>query len=185
MKYTKMSRVGKKPIFIPENIEVKINGREAVIKGPKGEITQEIPNGFEIEIKAQQITIRAKQETKKIKSLWGTLRALLANHIKGVSEGFKKELELIGIGFKGSVSDKMLNLEVGFSHSVVFPIPEGIEISVGKNIIITGINKQKVGEVAAQIRKIRPPEPYKGKGIRYLGEKIRKKEGKKAESATK
>jgi len=181
-----MSRVGKKPIFIPENIEVKINERESVIKGPKGEITQEIPNGFEIEIKDKQLMIKSTQETKKIKSLWGTLRALLANHIKGVSEGFKKELELIGIGFKVSVSNKMLNLEVGFSHPVVFPIPQGIEISVEKNIIIiAGINKQKVGEVAAQIRKIRPPEPYKGKGIRYVGEKIRKKEGKKAEAATK
>lgn len=181
-----MSRIGKKPIKIPDSVEVKmIEERMVKIKGPKGEISKEIPQDIAIELKDEEILLSPKRKTKKSGALWGLTRALLNNDIKGVTEGFEKELELIGIGYRASVEkEKLLVLEVGFSHKIELEIPEGINVSVKKNIItVSGIDKQKVGEIAAKIRKVRPPEPYKGKGIRYLGEKVRKKEGKKAITA--
>ncbi len=181
-----MSRIGKKPIIIPDNVEVKIKGQDVIIKGPKGEISKEVPRDIAIDLKDKEILLSPKRKTKKSGALWGLTRALLNNDIKGVTEGFEKELELIGIGYGASVEkEKFLVLEVGFSHKIELEIPEGINISVKKNIItVSGIDKQKVGEIAAKIRKVRPPEPYKGKGIRYLGEKVRRKEGKKVITAT-
>lgn len=177
-----MSRIGKKPIEIPDDVEIKIAERLVKIKGPKGEMSKEIPLEIGIEIKDKKILLNPKRKTKKSGALWGLTRSLLYNDVKGVTEGFEKELELIGIGYRASMEkEKLLVLEVGFSHKVEIEVPEGIDVSVKKNIItISGIDKQKVGEVAAKIRKIRPPEPYKGKGIRYVGEKVRRKEGKKA-----
>ena len=177
-----MSRIGKKPIEIPDAVEIKMEKRLVKIKGPKGEISKEIPLDIGIEIKDKEILLNPKRKTKKSGALWGLTRSLLYNDVQGVTEGFKKELELIGIGYRASVEkEKLLVLEVGFSHKVEIEVPEGIDVSVKKNIItISGIDKQKVGEVAAKIRKVRPPEPYKGKGIRYVGEKVRRKEGKKA-----
>lgn len=177
-----MSRIGKKPIEIPDDVEIKIAERLVKIKGPKGEMSKEIPLEIGIEIKDKKILLNPKRKTKKSGALWGLIRSLLYNDVKGVTEGFEKELELIGIGYRASMEkEKLLVLEVGFSHKVEIEVPEGIDVSVKKNIItISGIDKQKVGEVAAKIRKIRPPEPYKGKGIRYVGEKVRRKEGKKA-----
>lgn len=182
-----MSRVGKKPIIIPDNVEVKIEDQNVIIKGPKGEMSQEIPQDIGIELKNGEILLNPRRKTKKSGALWGLTRSLLYNCVKGVTEGFKKELELIGIGYRASWVEegKTLVLEVGFSHKVELEIPGGIDVSVKKNIItVSGIDKQKVGEITAKIRKVRPPEPYKGKGIRYLGEKVRRKEGKKAITAT-
>ena len=181
-----MSRIGKKPIEIPDGVEIKIENRLVKIKGPKGEMSKEIPLDIGIEIKDKEILLNPKRKTKKSGALWGLTRSLLYNDVKGVTEGFEKELELIGIGYRASVEkEKLLVLEVGFSHKVEIEVPEGIDVSVKKNIIaISGIDKQKVGEIAAKIRKVRPPEPYKGKGIRYVGEKVRRKEGKKAATET-
>ena len=177
-----MSRIGKKPIEIPDGVEIKIEKRLVKIKGPKGEMSKEIPLDIGMEIKDKEILLNPKRKTKKSGALWGLTRSLLYNDVQGVTEGFEKELELIGIGYRASVEkEKLLILEVGFSHKVEIEVPEGIDVLVKKNIItISGIDKQKVGEVAAKIRKVRPPEPYKGKGIRYVGEKVRRKEGKKA-----
>lgn len=181
-----MSRIGKKPILIPEGVKVEIKDKEVIAKGPKGELTQQIPEEILIEIKDKQILVSQKSKTKKSSAFWGLTRAILQNNVKGVAEGFEKKLEIQGIGFRASVDkEKKLKLEVGFSHPVEMEIPVGLDVLVEKNIItISGFDKQKIGEFAAKIRRVRPPEPYKGKGIRYLGEKVRRKEGKKAVAAT-
>ena len=181
-----MSRIGKKPIQIPENVEMKIEDQNVIIKGPKGKISQEVSSEIGVEKKEGKILVFPKKKTKKTAALWGLTRALLQNHVKGVTEGFEKKLEIRGIGYRAYLEgEKTLCLEVGFSHPVKLTIPEGLEVSLEKNIIkVSGINKQMVGEFAAKIRKVRKPEPYKGKGIRYLGEKVRKKEGKKVITAT-
>jgi len=181
-----MSRIGKKPILIPQNVEVEIEGQKVTIKGAKGEISQEIPSEIQVAKEQRNLLVSPKKRTKQSASLWGVTRALLQNHIEGVQKGFEKKLEIQGIGYKASIEDaKTLKLEVGFSHPVKLEIPEDLDVSVEKNLIkISGIDKQKVGQFAAKIRKVRPPEPYKGKGIRYLGEKVRKKEGKKAAATT-
>ncbi len=180
-----MSRVGKKPIKIPQGVEIKIEADRVTIKGPKGEISQEIPSGILVEKKENEILLSPKKEAKRMSAMWGLARALLQNHVKGVSEGFEKKLEIRGIGYKAALKDdKTLQLDVGFSHPVILKIPDGIKVSVEKNIIaVSGVDKQKVGEFAAEIRATRKPEPYKGKGIRYLGERVRRKEGKKAVTA--
>ena len=181
-----MSRIGKKPIKIPENIEVKIEPNQVLIKGPKGEISQKVPQEILVEKKENEIILSPQRKSKRTAALWGLTRALLQNHVKGVIDGFEKKLEIKGIGYKASLEkEKTLCLNVGFSHPVNLEIPEGLKISVEKNIItVWGIDKQRVGEFAAKIRRVRKPEPYKGKGIRYLEEKVRLKEGKKAATTT-
>lgn len=181
-----MSRIGKKPIIIPQNVEIKIENQKVLIKGPKGEISQKIPPEISLEKKEEKLIVFPKRKTKRSSALWGLIRALLENHLKGVTEGFEKQLEIRGIGYKASLEgEKILKLEVGFSHPVKIAIPSSLKVSIEKNIIkVSGIDKQKVGEFAAKIRRIQPPEPYKGKGIRYLGEEVRKKEGKKAATTT-
>lgn len=207
-----MSRIGRKPIIIPEKVEVSIEAQNVKIKGPKGEISQKIPSEILVEIhphtkrgqsvkgakidetsprsgvgaRGNEILVFPKKGLKKVSALWGLTRALLQNHVKGVIEGFEKQLEMRGIGYKAVLKDeKVLQLAVGFSHLVNLEIPEELSVSLEKNIItVSGIDKQKVGEFAAEIRAVRKPEPYKGKGIRYVGEKVRKKEGKKAVTAT-
>lgn len=179
-----MSRVGKKPIEIPENVEVKIEGQKVIIKGLKGELSREIRPEIKVGVKGNQIFVLPKEETKKTKAFWGLTRTLLANMIKGVTEGYEKKLEIEGLGFKALVEGEDLKLLVGFTHPVKIKAPQDIKFLVEKNVItVSGIDKEKVGLVAAMIRKAKPPEPYKGKGIRYQGEIVRRKVGKKAATA--
>jgi large subunit ribosomal protein L6 len=175
-----MSRIGKKPILIPPGVDVKIEDSIVVVKGPKGELSQKIRPEIKIEIREGKIFVQPKIETKKTKAFWGLTRTLLANNIKGVVEGYEKKLEIQGLGYKAEIEGENLKLRVGFSHLVKFEPPKGIKLVVDKNIItVSGISKELVGQVAAKIRKIRPPESYKGKGIRYFGEIVKIKPGKK------
>lgn len=181
-----MSRIGKKPITIPEKVEVIINGREIKIKGPKGEASRIFPEEVSFEAKDGKVFVSLKKETKKSSAYWGLSRAILQNEITGVSEGFEKKLDIQGVGYRAAVKgEKIFELEVGFSHPVEIEIPKGIKVEVQKNIIIvSGSDKEAVGEFSAKIKRVRPVEPYKGKGISYVGEKIRRKEGKKAGTTT-
>ncbi|MGC9031313.1 MAG: 50S ribosomal protein L6 [Minisyncoccia bacterium] len=180
-----MSRLGKKPIKIPENVQIEIkDNNEIIFSGPKGKISKKIPDNFKININDGFFWIKPEREQKSIFPFWGLWRSLINNFIQGVSVGFEKKLELQGIGFRASLEDKKLRLEVGFSHPVYVDIPEGISVSIEKNIItVSGIDKEKVGQFASNIRKIREPDAYKGKGIRYFGEKIKLKPGKKVISS--
>jgi large subunit ribosomal protein L6 len=177
-----MSRVGKQLIEIPSGVEVKITDDLIMVKGPKGELSEKIHPQVTIAVADGAVTVKVDDETNKFsRSLWGLFASLTKNMIIGVTEGYSKQLEINGVGFKATVAGKKLTLNVGFSHPVEFDIPDGIEIKVdGNNIDISGIDKQLVGEVAAQIRKVKKPEPYKGKGIRYSDEQVRRKAGKAA-----
>lgn len=176
-----MSKIGKKPIFIPEGTEVKIENDLILIKGPKGQLQKKIPSEIQVKIEDGKILILAVKENKMTKSLWGTIRQLIFNMLEGVTKGFEKKLEIEGLGYKAYLQGEDLVLEVGFAKPVKIKKEEGISFSIEKNIIsVKGINKEVVGQVAANIKKIRPVEPYKGKGIKYLGEIIRRKAGKKA-----
>lgn len=175
-----MSRIGKKPILIPENVEVKIDGSRVIIKGPKGELQREVRSEIKVEKKDNQILITPAKETKKTKAFWGLTRTLIFNMVKGVTEGYEKKLEIQGIGYRAGLEGEDLVLQVGYSHPIKIKKQEGISFSVEKNIItVSGSDKELVGQMAAKIRKVRPPEPYKGKGIRYVGEEVRRKVGKK------
>ncbi len=175
-----MSRVGKRPIPITEGVQVKIEGQYVSVKGPKGELHQTIPLEINIERKDNILILAPKGNQKRSHSLHGLSRTLIANMIHGVTEGFRKELKIVGIGYRATLSGKVLNLLLGYSHPIKYNIPEQISIEVTKEnrIIVQGIDKQKVGQVAAEIRDFRRPEPYKGKGIMYADEHIRTKVGK-------
>jgi len=177
-----MSRIGKQLIEVPSGVEVKINDDAVVVKGPKGELTQLLHKDVLVELKDNIVTVKVKDEKDNAqKALWGLFASLIKNMISGVSEGFSKQLVITGVGFKAAVAGKTLTLNVGFSHPVEFDIPDGIGIKVeGENITISGADKQLVGEVAAQIRKVKKTEPYKGKGIKYSDEEIKRKVGKAA-----
>jgi len=177
-----MSRIGKQPITLPSGVEAKIDASSVTVKGPKGEMTSPLFDGITILQEGSELQLAcADLGIKKMKSNFGLARALLANNVTGVSEGFKKILELRGVGYRAQAQGKKLNLSLGFSHPVDYDLPEGIEVQVEKsNIIISGFDKQRVGQVAAEIRAFRPPEPYKGKGVRYVDEHVAMKEGKKA-----
>ncbi len=176
-----MSRIGRKPIPIPQDVEVKIEDSKVIVKGPKGELSQEIRPEVKVEIREGNIFVSSQKSTSNTPAFWGLTRALIFNIVKGVREGFEKKLALEGIGYRARLEGKDLVLEIGFSHPVKIKTLQGIDFKVEKNIItVFGIDKQKVGDIAAQIRAIRKPEPYKGKGIHYLGEVIRRKPGKKA-----
>lgn len=180
-----MSRIGKKPIEIPAGVEVKIADGKVMVKGPKGALVQEFRPEVLVEAKDNKIFVSLKTQNKKTRALWGTMRAILANIVKGVIEGYQKKLQIEGVGYRARLEGDDLILQVGFSHPVQIKKEPGIAFSVEKNIItISGIDKAKVGETAARIRAVKPPEPYKGKGIRYVGEVVRKKMGKKAVAAT-
>jgi len=180
-----MSRIGKKPIQIPEGVEVKIEGKKIIVKGPGGELNKEFPSEIKVEVKDGRILVLPQIETKKTNALWGLTRSLIANMVKGITEGYEKKLETEGLGFRANLEGDNLVLKVGFTHPVKLKAPEGIKFLVEKNVItISGADKQSVGEIAAKIRRVQPPEPYKGKGIRYAGEVIRKKVGKKAVTTT-
>jgi len=177
-----MSRIGKDPIPLPQGVSVKVDGELSVVKGPKGEHKQHIPEGLSFEEKDGQLTITRPDDTKTMRARHGLVRALIANQVTGVTEGFTKKLEIIGVGYRASVKGKVLDLQLQFSHPVEYPIPEDIQIACPDNthIDVTGVDKQRVGQVAAEIRSYRKPEPYKGKGIRYVGEYVIRKAGKAA-----
>ena len=175
-----MSRIGKKPIEIPAGVTITINENIVTVKGPKGELTRSFNSDIEIKVEENVINLSRPSESKEHRSIHGTTRSLLANMVEGVSKGFEKSLELIGVGYRAQKQGKKLVLNVGYSHPVEFEPEEGVEVEVPANtkIIVKGINKERVGALAANIRHVRPPEPYKGKGIRYEGEVVRRKEGK-------
>jgi len=176
-----MSKIGKKPLTLPEGVEIKWERPLVRVKGPKGELSLEIRPEVDLEISGREVRVKKTAENKLARSLWGTYRSLLNNMIIGVTQGFEKKLELVGVGYRAEVKGKTLVLQLGFSHPIEYPIPEGIEITADRTkISVRGIDKQKVGQVAAEIRAFRPPEPYKGKGIRYEGEEVRRKAGKAA-----
>ena len=175
-----MSRIGNKPIDIPAGVTITQNGSTVTVKGPKGELTREFNPEIEIKVEENVINVTRPSDQKEHRALHGTTRSLLANMVDGVSKGFEKTLELIGVGYRAQKQGKKLVLNVGYSHPVEFEPEEGLEVEVPANtkIIVKGINKERVGALAANIRQVRPPEPYKGKGIRYEGEYVRRKEGK-------
>ncbi len=176
-----MSRIGKKAIAIPSGVTVTINGQNVKAKGSKGELELTLVDDVKIEQGDDGIKVDPRSDTKRARSMWGMSRTLVANMITGVSEGFTRELEINGVGYRAQMKGKDLQLQLGFSHDVLFPVPDGIKIECEKNtqIKISGIDKQQVGQVAAKIRSYRPPEPYKGKGVKYADEYIFRKEGKK------
>ena len=176
-----MSRIGKRPVAVPSGITANIEGQTVKIKGPKGQLSVVVPDDVSVKLDGAQIKIDPRSETKRARSQWGTSRTLIANLIAGVSKGFEQRLEINGVGYRAAVQGKNLQLALGYSHDVIFPIPEGITIATPRpvEIVISGSDRQKVGQVAAEIRDFRPPEPYKGKGIKYADERIFRKEGKK------
>ena len=179
-----MSRIGKQPIHVPPDVTVHIAAHTITVKGPKGSLEHTLHPDIAVAIKENIITVSPRNATKKSGAIWGLTRALVANMTRGASEGYLKELEFEGIGFRAAVEGRRLTLQLGFSHPVFFDPPEDITLGVQKNVIsVSGASKQLVGQTAARIRALKPPEPYKGKGIRYRGEVIRRKTGKKAVSA--
>jgi large subunit ribosomal protein L6 len=176
-----MSRVGQKPVVLPSGVTADIKGQAVVVKGKLGTLNITVDSDVEVKLVDGKVVLAPRDETRRTRMMWATSRNLLACMVEGVSNGYKKILEIEGVGFKAAVQGKDLILNIGFSHEVKFPIPEGIAIKAEKPTLlsITGIDKQRVGQVAAVIRGYKRPEPYKGKGIRYQGEKIQRKEGKK------
>jgi large subunit ribosomal protein L6 len=176
-----MSRIGKKPVALPAGVTAKIEGQAISVKGGKGTLSFSAPEDVSVTLSDNTIDVAPRNATKRARALWGMTRSMVNNLVIGVSSGFERKLEITGVGYKAAVSGKNLQLSLGYSHDVNFPIPEGISIAAPKptEVSITGIDKRKVGQIAAEIRALRPPEPYKGKGVRYAGEFIFRKEGKK------
>jgi large subunit ribosomal protein L6 len=176
-----MSRIGNKSVAVPSGVTANVEGQTVKVKGPKGAVSLVLDDDIVVTMEKASIKVAPRSETKRARSQWGTSRTLVSNLFAGVTKGFEEKLEINGVGYRAAVQGKTLNLQLGFSHDVNFPIPEGIAIATPKptEIVITGIDKQKVGQVAAEIRGYRPPEPYKGKGVKYAGEYIFRKEGKK------
>jgi large subunit ribosomal protein L6 len=176
-----MSRIGKKAVALPSGITAAVEGQTVKIKGPKGALQVVLHDDVAVKLDNGQIKIDPRSETKRARSQWGTSRTLIANLITGVTKGFEQRLEINGVGYRAAVQGKNLQLALGYSHDVIYPIPEGITIATPRpvEIVISGSDRQKVGQVAAEIRDYRPPEPYKGKGIKYAAERIFRKEGKK------
>ncbi|WP_057463425.1 50S ribosomal protein L6 [Pseudovibrio sp. POLY-S9] len=176
-----MSRIGKKPVPVPSGVTATINGQNVIVKGPKGELSFVVNDLVSVDMADDGIRLDPRNQSKTARSMWGMSRTMVANLITGVTSGFEKQLAIAGVGYRAQVQGKTLNLALGFSHDVKFDIPEGVEIKCPKptEIVINGIDKQQIGQVAANIREYRPPEPYKGKGIRYADEFIVRKEGKK------
>ncbi len=175
-----MSKIGRKPIDLPSEVKIQVKDGLVTVEGPKGKLEYTLPSGITLREEKAKIFIERKVDTKQLRAFHGLVRALISNMVEGVSKGFKKELEIVGVGYKAELKKGVLFLELGFSHPIEKPIPEGLKVSIPSStrIVIEGIEKQKVGEFSAQIRKIMPPEPYKGKGVRYVGEQVRKKLGK-------
>ena len=176
-----MSRIGKKPVQLPQGVNATVNGQTVVAKGPKGELKFVVNDEVLVKMEDGEISVQPRDQSKDARSKWGMSRTQIVNILTGVKDGFEKKLEITGVGYRAALQGKNLQLALGFSHDVVYQTPEGITITVPKptEIVINGIDKQQVGQVAAEIREYRGPEPYKGKGVRYAGEKIVRKEGKK------
>jgi len=176
-----MSRVGKKPVPVPAGVTATVNGQTVTMKGTKGELTFVVPSLVNVALEDGAVSVQPANQTKQARSLWGTSRAQVANLVEGVSKGFEKKLEITGVGYRAAMAGKAVKLSLGYSHDIEYEIPAGITIVTPKptEIVITGIDRQRVGQVAAEIREYRGPEPYKGKGVKYAGEFIFRKEGKK------
>jgi len=176
-----MSRVGKYPVTVPKGVDIALKDGEITVKGQLGQFAYGLPEEVEVSQEDATIVVKPLSETKKARALWGTTHANINNMVLGVSEGFKRELEINGVGYRAQVQGQNLVLQLGYSHDVIFPIPDGIQIKCEKPtaVTVTGADKQQVGQVAAKIRGFRPPEPYKGKGVKYAEEQILRKEGKK------
>ncbi|MEO5323672.1 50S ribosomal protein L6 [Mesorhizobium sp. CC13] len=176
-----MSRIGKKPVQLPQGVTASVNGQTVTAKGPKGELKFVVNDEVLVKMEDGEISVQPRDQSKDARSKWGMSRTQIVNILTGVKDGFEKKLEITGVGYRAALQGKNLQLALGFSHDVVYQTPEGITITVPKptEIVVNGIDKQQVGQVAAEIREYRGPEPYKGKGVRYAGEKIVRKEGKK------
>jgi large subunit ribosomal protein L6 len=176
-----MSRIGKKPVTIPSGVTATVEGQTVKMKGPKGQLQFVVHDDVEVKVDKNVVKVTPRVDTNRATALYGTARAQIANLVAGVTKGFEKKLEITGVGYRAAMQGKNLQLALGYSHDVIFPIPEGIQIAVPKptEITITGSDIQRVGQVAAEIRAYRPPEPYKGKGVKYVDEFIFRKEGKK------
>ena len=176
-----MSRIGKRPVGIPSGVTATVDGQTVTVKGPKGQRQFVVHDDVEVKFESGAVTVAPRFETKRARSLYGTSRAQVANLVEGVTRGFEKKLEIVGVGYRAALQGKNLQLALGFSHDVVYPVPEGISITVPKptEVVIAGSDLQRVGQVAAEIRGYRPPEPYKGKGVKYADEFVFRKEGKK------
>jgi large subunit ribosomal protein L6 len=176
-----MSRIGKKPIPVPKNVTATVEGQKVTVKGPKGQLSLTLIDDVEVKLDNGEITVSPRSDTKRARSMWGMSRSLVENLVHGTTNGFTRTLEITGVGYRAAMDGKALKLQLGYSHDILYPVPDGISIAVPKptEITITGIEKDRVGQVAAEIRGFRGPEPYKGKGVRYQGEFIQRKEGKK------
>jgi large subunit ribosomal protein L6 len=176
-----MSRIGKKPIAIPSGVQTTVDGQTIRVKGPKGELAWTVSDEVVITFENGELSFAPRDDSSRARAMWGLSRTLVANMVTGVTVGYEKTLELVGVGYRAAMKGQALSMQLGFSHEVDFPAPPGVTFQVPRpvEIKIIGIDKQVVGETAARIRKIRPPEPYKGKGVRFSGEKVRRKEGKK------
>jgi large subunit ribosomal protein L6 len=176
-----MSRIGKKPVAIPAGVTVTLEGQAVTVKGPKGQLAWTVVDDIEVTREGDHLSFAPRNDSKRANGMWGLSRTLVANLIQGVTQGYEQSLELVGVGYRAALKGQALSMQLGYSHEVDVPPPAGITFAVPKQteIRIAGIDKQLVGEVAARIRRLRPPEPYKGKGVRYAGEKVRRKEGKK------
>jgi large subunit ribosomal protein L6 len=176
-----MSRVGKKPVVVPAGVTAKVDGQTVAVKGGKGELSFVVPDDVAVTMDGSAIKVDPRSESKRARAMWGMSRAMINNLVTGVSKGFERKLEITGVGYKAAVAGKSLQLSLGYSHDVNYPIPAGVTIVTPKptEIMIAGIDKRQIGQIAAEIRSLRPPEPYKGKGVKYAGEFIFRKEGKK------
>lgn len=176
-----MSRIGKKPVTIPAGVNITLDGQTVTVKGPKGQLSWTVVDEIEVKQEGGELNLTPRSESTRARSMWGLSRTLVNNMVVGVTAGYEEVLELVGVGYRAAMKGNALSMQLGFSHDVDIPPPAGISFAVPKQteIRISGIDKQAVGETAARIRKIRPPEPYKGKGVRYAGEQVRRKEGKK------
>lgn len=175
-----MSRIGSQPIAIPSGVKVKVEDRDVHVEGPKGKLVTTLPTGINVKHENGELTTSREGDAPELKAFWGLARSLLANAVHGVSEGFNKELDIVGIGYRAQVEGKSVSFSLGYSHPIEFPIPEGVSVAIDKNthITVSGADKQLVGQTAADIRSLRKPDPYKQKGIRYTGEHLKKKAGK-------
>ncbi|HEX8826790.1 MAG TPA: 50S ribosomal protein L6 [Xanthobacteraceae bacterium] len=176
-----MSRIGKKSIAVPSGVTAAVEGQTVKVKGPKGALQVAVHDDVVVKLEGGQIKLDPRTETKRARAQWGTSRTLVANLVSGVTKGFERRLEISGVGYRAAIQGKNLQIALGYSHDVIYPIPEGITIATPRpvEIVVSGSDRQKVGQVAAEIREYRPPEPYKGKGIKYADERIFRKEGKK------
>lgn len=175
-----MSRIGKNPVPIPDGVEVSIDGQRVTVKGPRGEVSNVLPEAVSVKVDDGQVTVERPSDSARDKAMHGLARSLVANMVEGVTDGFSKRLEIVGVGYRAEAGGRTVRLNLGFSHSIEYDVPEGIEVTTATptQIEVRGADKQKVGQVAAELRGYRPAEPYKGKGVRYEGEQVRRKAGK-------